>query len=60
MATIIVKCSGCGAEIDGESRFASVARWNAKQKGWTTTAKHEFDIHADDFCPKCTEKMKKE
>jgi hypothetical protein len=53
MASIIVKCDRCDAQLDTKVEGEPEARYVAKQAGWHSVDGIIADASGRDYCPKC-------
>jgi hypothetical protein len=53
MASIIVKCDCCGAELDTKVEGNAEARYTAKKAGWYSEGGLTADASENDYCPQC-------
>jgi phage FluMu protein Com len=53
MASIIVKCDRCGAQLDTKVEGEHEARYIAKQAGWHSEGGITADANTRDYCPRC-------
>jgi hypothetical protein len=53
MASIIVKCDRCGAQLETKVEGEPEARYIAKRAGWYSEGGITADASGNDYCPNC-------
>jgi hypothetical protein len=53
MASVIVKCDRCGAQLETKVEGEREARYIARRAGWHSEGGITADASGKDYCPNC-------
>jgi len=53
MSSVVVRCDGCGVDLDTDTRFDGEARRRAAAAGWSSPPVYDWRREGPDYCPAC-------